>query len=45
MSEDRLLDLAVDTPVLLLDLDRLDANIERMAAFARQNGFGLRPHA
>jgi D-serine deaminase-like pyridoxal phosphate-dependent protein len=45
ISEDRLLDLDVDTPALLLDLDRLESNIESMAAFARRNGFSLRPHA
>jgi D-serine deaminase-like pyridoxal phosphate-dependent protein len=34
----------LDTPVLLLDLDRLEANIERMAALARTHGVKLRPH-
>jgi D-serine deaminase-like pyridoxal phosphate-dependent protein len=34
----------LDTPVLLLDLDRLNANIERMAALARAHGVALRPH-
>lgn len=37
--------LELDTPCLLLDLDRLDRNIERMAAFARSAGVRLRPHA
>jgi D-serine deaminase-like pyridoxal phosphate-dependent protein len=34
----------LDTPVLLVDLDRLEANIERMAALARTHGVALRPH-
>lgn len=33
------------TPALLLDLERLDANLERMAARARALGVALRPHA
>jgi len=33
------------TPALLLDLDRLDANIARMAARCRDFGVRLRPHA
>jgi D-serine deaminase-like pyridoxal phosphate-dependent protein len=37
--------LELDTPCLLLDLDRLDRNIERMAALASSAGVGLRPHA
>jgi D-serine deaminase-like pyridoxal phosphate-dependent protein len=36
---------AIDTPALLLDLDALGRNIERMAAFARGRGLALRPHA
>ncbi len=35
---------ALDTPVLIVDLDRLDANIARWAAFAREAGVKLRPH-
>ena len=35
---------ALDTPALLVDLDRLDANIESMAAHARGGGLALRPH-
>jgi len=35
----------LDTPVVLVDLDRLDANIERMASFMRARGVALRPHA
>lgn len=33
------------TPVLVLDLDRLEANIAKMAAHARGAGLALRPHA
>lgn len=35
---------SLDTPALLVDLDRLDANIESMAAHARTGGLVLRPH-
>lgn len=35
----------LDTPAVLVDLDRLDANIARMAAIAREAGVALRPHA
>ena len=35
---------SLDTPALLLDLGALTRNIERMAAFARSRGVGLRPH-
>jgi D-serine deaminase-like pyridoxal phosphate-dependent protein len=35
----------IPTPALLLDLDRFERNIERMAAHARRAGKGLRPHA
>ena len=33
------------TPALVLDLDRLEANIAKMAAHARRVGLALRPHA
>jgi 3-hydroxy-D-aspartate aldolase len=33
------------TPALILDLDRLEANIATMAAQCRAAGIGLRPHA
>jgi len=36
---------AIDTPALVIDLDALERNIERMAAFARTHGLRLRPHA
>lgn len=34
----------LDTPVVLVDLDRLERNIELMAALARTHGVALRPH-
>lgn len=37
------LDLA--TPALVLDLDALEANVAAMAAWARDQGIALRPHA
>ncbi len=36
---------ALNTPVLVVDLDALDRNIARMAAFAEGAGLKLRPHA
>jgi D-serine deaminase-like pyridoxal phosphate-dependent protein len=36
---------ALDTPCLLVDLDRLGANIRRMAELASSAGVRLRPHA
>ncbi|RCW67576.1 D-serine deaminase-like pyridoxal phosphate-dependent protein [Pseudorhodoferax soli] len=35
----------IDTPALVLDLDAMERNIARMAAFARQHGVRWRPHA
>lgn len=35
----------VDTPALVLNLPLLKQNIDKMAAFARQAGVALRPHA
>ena len=35
----------LDTPAVIVDLDRLDANVERMAAAMRMRGVALRPHA
>ena len=35
----------IDTPVLLVDLDALDHNIEKMAAHFREAGKHLRPHS
>lgn len=36
---------ALETPVPLVDLDRLERNLDRMAAVTRQAGLALRPHA
>lgn len=35
----------LDTPVVLVDIDRVDANIARMAETMRERGVALRPHA
>jgi D-serine deaminase-like pyridoxal phosphate-dependent protein len=35
----------VATPALLLDLDRFDANVARMAGYLRDHGKAFRPHA
>lgn len=35
----------LNTPVLVLDLDALERNLEKMASFARSKGVKLRPHA
>ncbi len=35
---------ALDTPALLVDLDRLEANLAAMAAHAERGGVALRPH-
>jgi D-serine deaminase-like pyridoxal phosphate-dependent protein len=35
----------VDTPALVVDLDALERNLDRMAAFAKRTGKQLRPHA
>jgi D-serine deaminase-like pyridoxal phosphate-dependent protein len=35
----------LDTPSVLIDLDRLEGNIDRMSAIARDAGVALRPHA
>src|SRR4051794_17825979 len=35
----------LDTPAVVVDLDVLERNVERMAAFAREHGVVLRPHA
>ena len=36
---------AIDTPALVVDLDAMDRNIERMADFARKHRVRWRPHA
>ena len=35
----------IDTPSLVIDLDAMERNLARMAAFAREHGMRLRPHA
>lgn len=35
----------VETPALLIDLDALEFNLDRMALFTKQAGVALRPHA
>src|SRR5262245_4151312 len=35
----------LDTPALLVDLDAVERNIQRMAEFCRAHGVNLRPHA
>jgi len=35
---------SIDTPALVVDLDRMEANVATMAAFARDHGVRLRPH-
>lgn len=35
----------LNTPVLVIDLDALDRNIDTMARFAAEHGLALRPHA
>ncbi|MEP7003456.1 MAG: DSD1 family PLP-dependent enzyme [Chloroflexota bacterium] len=35
----------VDTPALVVDLDALERNLDRMAAFAQRTGKRVRPHA
>jgi D-serine deaminase-like pyridoxal phosphate-dependent protein len=37
-------DQRLDTPAMLVDLDVADANIAKMAQFARRAGLALRPH-
>ncbi len=35
---------ALDTPAVLIDLDVMERNLARMAAFAKEKGLALRPH-
>jgi D-serine deaminase-like pyridoxal phosphate-dependent protein len=35
----------LETPAVVVDLDRLEANVARMASYAREHGLALRPHA
>src|SRR5947207_3421563 len=34
----------LETPALLVDLDRMERNLDRGAAYAREHGIALRPH-
>lgn len=36
---------AIDTPALVIDLDAMERNLQRMAGFAAARGLRLRPHA
>src|SRR6476620_8758321 len=36
---------ALDTPAVVVDLDRMDERIESMARLMRERGIALRPHA
>ncbi len=36
--------LSLETPVPIVDLDRLEANLERMASYTASHGLALRPH-
>ena len=36
---------AIDTPSLVIDLDAMERNLDRMAAFAALHRLKLRPHA
>ena len=36
---------SIETPALVIDLEAMQRNIERMATFARSHGLALRPHA
>ena len=35
---------AISTPALTIDLDVLERNLQRMAAYCREHRLGLRPH-
>jgi D-serine deaminase-like pyridoxal phosphate-dependent protein len=35
---------ALETPIPLVDLDRLERNLDRMAAYSQRHGLALRPH-
>ncbi len=36
---------AIDTPALVIDLDAMERNLQRMADYAKAHGMKLRPHA
>jgi D-serine deaminase-like pyridoxal phosphate-dependent protein len=35
----------LETPAAVVDLDRMEANLQRVAAYTREHGFSWRPHA
>jgi D-serine deaminase-like pyridoxal phosphate-dependent protein len=43
MREPRRID-ELDTPAAIVDVDRMTANLDRMAEYARRHGLALRPH-
>ncbi|MGH7500732.1 MAG: alanine racemase [Longimicrobiales bacterium] len=43
MTEPRTID-ALPTPAAIIDIDRVHANLDRMAEYARTHGIALRPH-
>ena len=44
MSEQKMLYPTLDTPVVLVDMDKLEANIKEMSQLAAEAGVKLRPH-
>jgi len=44
MSKNKIPYPTIDTPSLLLDLNKLEANINRMSSLAKEAGVRLRPH-
>jgi D-serine deaminase-like pyridoxal phosphate-dependent protein len=34
----------LETPALVVDLDRMERNLDRVASYARTHGLALRPH-
>ena len=35
---------SLETPALLVDLDRMERNLARAAAYTKEHGLALRPH-
>ena len=44
MADDPSRPYPLETPVPLVDLDRMERNLDRMARYAAEHGLGLRPH-
>ena len=44
MTEQNILYPTLDTPAVLVDMNKLEANIARMSKFAAEAGLRLRPH-